>query len=457
MSPHHKIDTLIIIGNGFDIWQGLNTSYSQFEAYYHEHLDEILKELHIKKRTLLDDNDNPVLDKKGTPITYSDVELFFGNPFEPDKLPHNFWSTFEASLDKLDDQQLNLFFGKDRRGLKGIKKSAINAQRILRKAFCDWIGTIEIEEKEKSYHFGDNCLFINFNYTDTLIKRFQVHEDYIYHIHGEATDKESIIFGHATHPEYALPILKRMGGRFEGLYYVEEALYYLDKHVEDNYTKLCEFFALHGAMMDEIQHVYVLGHSIGKADQEYFENLVRATQDIDDDPEADLSVEEKRYLDNADAESILNLNIQYAIHHRERVLGIQPIPYPELEKIDELMFQAATDPYYRMSLEQRMHLEMVAVRRRYWCEQQLRDEEEERKFFRKIRKALRKSGKTTAIETEEDEKPVVDEQIRVFPKWHISYYSKDDKKRIEEVMKEICCEDYELYGSIDDCLKAFKN
>lgn len=44
-----KIDTLIVIGNGFDRWQGLNTSYADFHRYYLEHRDEILKKLHIKK------------------------------------------------------------------------------------------------------------------------------------------------------------------------------------------------------------------------------------------------------------------------------------------------------------------------------------------------------------------------------------------------------------------------
>lgn len=38
-----KADTIFIIGNGFDRWQGLNTSYADFHAYYLRHRDEILK------------------------------------------------------------------------------------------------------------------------------------------------------------------------------------------------------------------------------------------------------------------------------------------------------------------------------------------------------------------------------------------------------------------------------
>ena len=41
-----------------------------------------------------------------------------------------------------------------------------------------------------------------FNYTDTLLKRFGVKAVNEFHIHGMANEKESIIVGHATHPEY---------------------------------------------------------------------------------------------------------------------------------------------------------------------------------------------------------------------------------------------------------------
>ena len=48
------IDTLILVGNGFDIWQGVSTSYSDFEKYYLEHLPAILKRLHIEPWEIAD-------------------------------------------------------------------------------------------------------------------------------------------------------------------------------------------------------------------------------------------------------------------------------------------------------------------------------------------------------------------------------------------------------------------
>ena len=37
------IDTIVIIGNGFDRWLGLKTSYSDFHKYYLEQRDELVK------------------------------------------------------------------------------------------------------------------------------------------------------------------------------------------------------------------------------------------------------------------------------------------------------------------------------------------------------------------------------------------------------------------------------
>ena len=93
----------------------------------------------------------------------------------------------------------------------------------------------KITSAKSNYNFGDNSYFINFNYTDTLEKRFGVDEINDYHIHGEATDPEDIIFGHSSHPEMAFPELMEQkfittlsGGkskRLQGLYLIEAALY----------------------------------------------------------------------------------------------------------------------------------------------------------------------------------------------------------------------------------------
>ena len=47
------VDTLILIGNGFDIWQNLDTSYQSFEKYYEAHLGEMLERLHLNIQNIM--------------------------------------------------------------------------------------------------------------------------------------------------------------------------------------------------------------------------------------------------------------------------------------------------------------------------------------------------------------------------------------------------------------------
>lgn len=38
-------------------------------------------------------------------------------------------------------------------------------------------------------------------------------------------------------------------------------------------------------------------------------------------------------------------------------------------------------------------------------------------------------------------------------KWHISYFSNEDKEKIEKSMSNFRCKKYILYNSIDECIK----
>lgn len=430
------IDTLFLIGNGFDIWAGFNTRYADFEKYYEEHLDEVLLRLNIPKKNLID--------KNGKQITYSDVELFYGNPYNPQKLPQNFWHDFETSLDKIDDQEINHFFGRD--GVKNIKICANNAQRILREIFCDWITSIKITEEKSKYNFGENTLFINFNYTDTLLKRFGVKDVNEYHIHGSSVDKNSIIVGHSTHPELPYEPLRMLKNkpRFQGLYYIEEFLYNSDKHIEDNYMKLRVFCALHGVKIEDIKKIYVLGLGFGDADLGYIKNLVHTTEGIVEDPEDDLELEELFYLNNR--EEFLNIN--YAISHRERVMKKEAISFPKAEKLEELIKTFLDDPYYELLRNKQMRIEKAAVRRRYLKEQEERNKKIQREYLRMLNKRLNLGYLTPKEAFLEADQEVVKNLNGA--KWYISYYNNEDKEKIEKSMSNFGCKNYTLYNSIDE-------
>lgn len=55
-----------------------------------------MRKLHIRKHVFRDED--------GWETAANDVELIYDNPFEPQLLDDEFWSTFEASLDRLGSE-----------------------------------------------------------------------------------------------------------------------------------------------------------------------------------------------------------------------------------------------------------------------------------------------------------------------------------------------------------------
>ena len=344
-----KYRNLVIIGNGFDRWQGLPTSYDSFRQFYRDHADAVLSALHFPKYEI------PLSD--GTTAHCSAADLVYGDPFRAGSLPDRFFWNFEASLDRLDDQLLNQYFGRSQKGIASMRRMVRQAQKTLREVFCRWVASIDIPWRETDISFPDDCFFINFNYTDTLQRRFGISPNDIYHIHGSAKQPESIVVGHASHPETAFPELieqqfmtslrsdtKRLP-RFEGLYAVEELLYQTDKHVEDRIDALCATMMERGVHMEDFESIYVLGHSFAAVDYGYFSYLDKVTR-YDADPDELSALERMDHftyqllnhpfpvlLGELYMEYVFR-NLEYAVHHRERVFADSPSLYPELDEMD---------------------------------------------------------------------------------------------------------------------------
>lgn len=400
-----KADTIFIIGNGFDRWQGLNTSYADFHAYYLRHRDEILKNLHIPKH---DFTCTPHDGSEPWSESWTDVELIFSDPFSPYELDADFWNTFEASLGQIDAQQINYYFGKEPDDLAELDECVQNAKKILTDAFCGWIASIGMEQTDPAYRFGDNCIFVTFNYTDTLQKHLGVKPEQVFHIHGRATDKKSIIFGHNLHPQKPNAQLLHMGGRFRGLYHIEKLLYETDKHCQDNIQSLIQFLTLCGVMCDEVKDIYVLGQSMGPVDLEYFDFLVRATKCAQQ--ETNLGEDASVKDDDIDEFALM----QYVID---------------------------TVGYGRETTEEAESAMMMQRRK----EQAARNCAFQREFAKKLgRKAYSALTQAPAQPRTQD------------AKWHISYYGEQDRIWKESVLKELHCENYELLDSIDECLHPWK-
>lgn len=452
---------LFLIGNGFDRWQGLPTSYDNFRQYYFEHILEITKELRIKTET----------DKSGNIIT--PVEKIFGNIFNPEALPGEFFWNFESSMALLDDQNIALYFGKSNKGVYQMQETLNEALDILQKVFGDWIKSILIEDKDTGYRFDDSCYFINFNYTNTLEKRFQVDERNVNYIHGDFSDVESIVFGHSKHPEIAFPelmeqkFIHRIGGgkskRLRELYLVEAALYETDKHVQDNIDDLCKFTIIDGVHIEDITDIYVLGHSFGEPDYEYFDFLVKATQTgMDVNKLSALWYVQNIGLQNMSEDDLfewIQLNVIYATQHRKTEFQRENISFLKEEMLEKRLF-GKTNVYTdgdgkAHEVEDIMPKAQEAVRKRFVMEQAARTKEviEELCILKKVKQLPKDCYSVLGAADYMDGGH--DKRVQN-AKWHISYFNDKDKEQIEKVMKRANCKDYELYQGIDACIACYK-
>lgn len=443
-----KYKNLIIVGNGFDCWQSLPTSYEKFRVYYNEHIEETARALGYERYTIIDQSG---MEKKVTA-----VELIYGNPLMADQLENEFFWNLEARMDKLDDQNINLFFGRSAEGRKKLSKVVDEAIMLLRKLFCDWVATFNIEEADSGFRFLQDSFVINFNYSDTLEKRFGVNPNNDFHIHGVAANPDSIVVGHATHPEkpfrelidhnFIRPEDPAKGlPRLEGLYAVEEALYKTDKHTMDRIDELCVALMKNGVHVEDIENIYVLGHSFAQADMDYFSFINAITRCGCDysslsaaghmDPELLYSLDDDRLL------GLILLNIQYATEHKKR---IDP-------RADDIF--ASLDEGRNHKLPYDEELAKYAVTQRFWFEQVSRTREVLDKLSKQYGVPV-PDGCHSILEYMNDVDHGHDPRKKNAV-WHISCHTDEDRQRIQKAMKELRIKNYNLYATINDCIADF--
>ncbi len=456
---HSRFKNLILIGNGFDRWQNIPSSYGHFQEYYGAHLVQTVKTLGFPLY-------NDIFEKDlSEPI--SAAELVFGDIFSPKGLTWDFFGNFESALDKIDDQKILLFFGRSKESIEAVRRMTDEALCIVRTLFCGWVQSLDIKPCDSGYRFPSDCFVINFNYTDTPEKRFFVDSQNTFHIHGTATDPDSIIFGHATHPETAFrelaehKLMKPINGdelpRMKGLYAIEDVLYRTDKHTYDNLDRLLEYMTENGVHIEDIENIYVLGHSFSEPDYDYFaylDSVTRCGCDYDGLSAAARidtgMLASMVYGEDEDArhermiEQYMH-NIKYATHRRERVFPQEVDFYKELADAEKAL---GINLYHPEDAAR-------AVKQRFYMEQTER-----------TRTVLKRMVNRRFLDDIPDGCQSILGLARCFdgihaPRtrnatWHISYHSSEDKTRIAKVMKRLGQKRYTPYKGIDACLEAFR-
>lgn len=253
-----KINHLYIIGNGFDLYHNMPTSYSNFRDFVKEHDVELVEF----------------------------VEKFFFHKTDCD-----FWSDFEENLGTFDDDLLREY------GLNYLEdygcenwrdafhhdyqyelKNVIDRiTQGLRKSFIDWLSQISFQGiKKMLIDLDRDAYFLTFNYTRTLERVYNIPQQNILHLHGKftGTDNDEIIYGHGGHL-YIIDKEIEDTRIAEGEEIIKSYFEKTTKPVRQIIHKHQKFFY---RMITDVTNVTIIGHSMNEIDYPYFKRIVNSVK-----------------------------------------------------------------------------------------------------------------------------------------------------------------------------------
>ena len=255
---------LYIIGNGFDLYHGLPTSYRCYNCYMcREH-----PEVHERVGRIFDIND-----------------------------PNMLWLKYEEKLGELDvyglvDRNLPWWVETEEQDELTYAFDTLHADSV--DYFQEWAGQIDTAyANSKRLELDKNAYFINFNYTETLEKDFlyQIQSKQICYIHGD-TGKNPLrrtIVGHGNNQYVAMIDEEKISNMIKSFQKFPEWAKTMDRFKKiiiseikrllnglEKKTDKCivenKAFLKKCTKSDEI---YVLGHSLADVDLPYFEKIAR--------------------------------------------------------------------------------------------------------------------------------------------------------------------------------------
>lgn len=248
------MNTLHIIGNGFDRWHGLPTSYDLFYIFAKDTLDE-LEEFYCLDAT-----------QSGP---WSDFENSLGR-FD--------WNLFYDTYDHTDITAES-FRPSEVYGLEDeLIEQADAIVDAIKERFREWIAEIDVSLASKQTSFSGTDYFLTFNYTSTLQLVYGIDNANILHIHGRSDTYDDLIFGHGETREEE-PERDENGESNRTMFSDAEGaakypFYALQKPVTETIDKNRDFFHSLGS----VSTINVIGHSLNDIDLPYFAEVAKNTQ-----------------------------------------------------------------------------------------------------------------------------------------------------------------------------------
>ena len=153
--------------------------------------------------------------------------------------------------------------------------------------FSEWILHINTSAYPivPSNILNKNCLFLNFNYTDTLEKVYNIPASNILYIHGNALRGNNLILGHHDATLFQEKIIPAFNAAEEHGIYMEdpEEDFRLQKAreiIKDYFKKtykdtasIIRYYQRFFNSLENVNEVYIFGHSLSEIDFDYFAEI----------------------------------------------------------------------------------------------------------------------------------------------------------------------------------------
>jgi len=263
---------LYIIGNGFDLYHRLPSSYFYFKEFVKE-------------------NDIYLYDKVDRYLDYNG----------------DFWYAFEDNLKNINEvyliydamQEYTPFRVGDwsewnhENYESMIELSTIYLNSGLKEYLVKWALQLNaLPVSTRRLNLFQNSLFVTFNYTNTLERIYSIDKNNIFYIHGKVCDEKSeLIYGHSlskSEAEFDFEEIKEEMDREEnsGLKYrniemdkrhendkrIIQLYYHKTRKPTEEIIKRNNFFF---DKLGNIEEVIIIGHSLSKVDMPYIKEIVK--------------------------------------------------------------------------------------------------------------------------------------------------------------------------------------
>jgi hypothetical protein len=251
---------LYIIGNGFDLWHEIPSSYAQFKEYVRRNDRKMFEAV---DRYLPADED------------WSDLESALAD-VDVDSIIDDLGHFMQAySADDWSDAGHHDFQYE-------VAQVVQHLSTELRARFGEWVRSLPISTPsiapKRLNGIDANAAFLTFNYTSTLGDLYAVPYANVLYIHGEARLQDSeLILGHAWNPAQRRslndrPDIEDIDTR------LMEAHGILDEYFSRTFKPSEQLIRENQLFFDQlgtIQSVHVLGHSLSDVDLPYIQALLK--------------------------------------------------------------------------------------------------------------------------------------------------------------------------------------